>query len=520
MINKVVGLEISEENIRVVELERGSRTDLLRIMAAIPTPEGAMQQGRIMDIEKISRAIRKLFSSAKISTKNVVLSLSGKGVAVQQITLPSMPKSEMKEIIRSELEKYIVLRSDGFIFDYQPLSEYNKKGYKKTRVFFTGISNHLINSYFDCIKKAGLILIGVDIAPLSIATSLYSDLKEDESTAMVFIDTKKTYITILKHGWFCLFHTIDIGTAQLAVASPRSQDALDKFASELKRSFKFFEMEFDLGKVDKVLLTFDQSKLKGIDKKVRAMLGDSIEVENANPFKRLDISKGSSAGEIGAKHSGDFAVCVGAALKGLNKTGHTITLENIRHYIPQPKEKLKRYAVALTAAALIILITAGITVHQNALCSTISNKLGDREIELARIDERLTSLKESANRHQYLREQLQDQARYLNNLNRVPWSSVLAEVTGELPEDAWLKKFESTDKGKMTLDGGTYSVDKVAGFIRELAKRSSFDDVGLENLEHKEFSDEVDGVEFKIDSILAAKKEKKDVDANSSNSSR
>jgi len=515
MISKLVGLEITSERIRIVDIEKKGACAHLKNIASVQTPANTFADGYITDIDKVADAVRDLFVSSGITTKNVAISLSGKGVVIQEINIPNMPQSEMREVIKSELERYSVFLTDNFIFDYQPLSEVVEKGHKRVRVFFVGVSCRLLSSYFDCMQKSGLTIVSIDTAPLSMATSQYADLNKEKATALVLIKEDKTYVIVIKKGKFCLFYNIDIGTKQLFKAKLQTEEALDEEAAseligELRRSFKFYEIEFTAGEVDRVILSHYNQKLSHLAKRIVSIFNKEIEIEVANPFKHIKIPDRLAAEKIGNESKEDFAVCVGAALKALMGAGHNLSLELLQKYIPQKGVLKKKQALVAGSCILIFLLSTGITGYHEAMHKRISASLQEKRLELAALDSRLEGLKDLAQRHNYLRERLKRQALYLKNLNRISWSVLLAKVTQQMPEDVWLKAFKSTDSGIFGLEGGAFSVDRVADFIRRLGQEPTFKNVGLDTLDQKQFSEKATGVDFKLESNLSTPKEKKD----------
>ena len=66
-------------------------------------------------------AVRRLFESRKIKTKEVAASLSGNAVIVKKISLPVMTEAELAESIYWEAEQYIPFDIQDVNLDYQIL---------------------------------------------------------------------------------------------------------------------------------------------------------------------------------------------------------------------------------------------------------------------------------------------------------------------------------------------------------------------------------------------------------------
>lgn len=511
-MNKVVGLEITQSKITAVELEKQASGVLVRNIASTETPNQAVKDGVIINTDVVSQVIRKLFQAAGITTKKAVISLSGKGVIVQSITLPSMPSHELNEVVRSELERYPLLITDKFVFDYKPLSEFVEKGYNRTRVFLSGISYELLNSYFECMKKAGISIESIDVALLSLITSQYADIVKGKATASLLISDKKTQVTIVKDGKFHLFYSIDVGDSELFESTTDSnysvnEKTLNYLLEELERIFKFYEKEFESDKVERVIVSYNDYKFSQLTERISSFFSKHISIETANPFKNI---KGSSkAIQEGTEKEAvaNFAVATGAALRGLDIIGHSLSLKLLQHYIPRPRELKRAYISTAISFAAIVLVAVGIYIHQNILSSSFLSQINEDKLKIASLDQRLQVLRGLAEKHKYFREVLKRQASYLKVLNRVSWSVLLSRVTNQIPDDAWLDKFKADEKQSMKLDGGTFTVEKVAGFIRQLAQDETFGDVCLDEIKQKSFTKKATGVEFKIESKLADKKE-------------
>jgi Tfp pilus assembly protein PilN len=506
MIKKRVGLEITSENIRVVELERFPQAIRLNVIASCSTPQGAVKNGEIVDTGKTADAIKKLFSMYKINTKNVAISFSGKGVMAQQMTLPDMPVADMKEAVKSELEKYSVFSGSKIIFYYKPIARFDEKGYKKVRVFFAGISLKLLHSYIDCLDKAGLSISFIDIAPISMANAEYSSLKEEKTTALAIIKDDKAYMVIARAGKFHIFYNIDINTqgfsgpAVSADAVPGK--ALSSFAVSLERSFKFYQKELNAGPVERIILSYDDEKFPEMHKKLEAVLEGGIKVEPAQPLKYIQKPRHKDMQAILNRGVSGFSACIGASLSGLGIIRHDISLNSLQQQMPRPKEIRKKYILAFIACAVIAVVLAVSGISLKVISDNMSRKLIVGQEQLASLDARLSSLRELSERQRDLRERLILQSKYIQNLNLVSWSKMLDKVTSRMPDYLWLRRFRTAESGNMSIDGTTVTVDKIADFIRQLSQDEAFSNVDVESIDKKDVAKNVPGVDFQITSGL------------------
>lgn len=485
MLRKIFGLEIGTNNIRVVELREGPKGLYLSRIGSAPTPPQALRQGEIVDIEGMANAVKQLFKSSKITAEKGVVSLSGRGIIIQQTTFPTMPASELKEVIRGELERYPILPPNNFIFDYHEIAEETKKGKRKTKVFFVGLSHKLFNSYINCLQKAGLIIEAVDIVPLSATTSLYKELSEDEETALVTVGDDMTYVTILKKGRFHLFYNIEIGANQI-FSSPKESDitlnesALSGLIRELDRSFKFYKIEFPREDIKKVLLSLDALRHPQLSKIISSALGKDIPVIIANPMKNINFNSKAFSQERLNEISSTFSISIGAAMRGMGMINHEISLELLQAFIPKPRELKKRIIMIAALFFMVGAATFSLVAFQNAKTKALKQKFNSVNTQVQELDSKLAELGKIRQEYTDIKNGLERQETYLNKLRQVSWSVVLLEVTRLLPDDCWLTEVRTTEEGEIDLKGNTSSLDSVANFIKNLNDNSMFESTKLD----------------------------------------
>ena len=95
----VVGLDIGSSAVKAVELKPAGKGYKVGWIASEPVPPEASVDGAILDGAAVAEAIRRLFETHRVKTKDVAASLSGSAVIVKKITLPLMTDTELAESI-------------------------------------------------------------------------------------------------------------------------------------------------------------------------------------------------------------------------------------------------------------------------------------------------------------------------------------------------------------------------------------------------------------------------------------
>ena len=123
----LVGLDIGSSAVKAVELKAAGKSYKVTAFGAEPIPPDSIVDGAIIDGAAVADAIRRLFESRKIQTKDVAASLSGNAVIVKKITLPVMTEAELAESIYWEAEQYIPFDIQDVNLDYQILDRRRRR---------------------------------------------------------------------------------------------------------------------------------------------------------------------------------------------------------------------------------------------------------------------------------------------------------------------------------------------------------------------------------------------------------
>ena len=120
--NQLVGLDIGSYAIKVAELSRktkgGADFFVVKKLGYEILPRDAIVDGTIMDTAAVAETIRMIFDENRISTKNVVISISGNSVIIKKLSLPAMEKEELAESIFWEAKHSIPYPFEETNVDY------------------------------------------------------------------------------------------------------------------------------------------------------------------------------------------------------------------------------------------------------------------------------------------------------------------------------------------------------------------------------------------------------------------
>ena len=151
----VVGLDIGSSAVKAVEVKGSGKSFKVTAFGIEPVPPDSIVDGAIIDGAAVADAIRRLFESKNIKTKDVAASLAGNAVIVKKITLPKMTEQELAESIYWEAEQYIPFDIQDVNLDYQVVGQGSGAAAGTMDVLLVAAKKEKIADYTGVITQAG-----------------------------------------------------------------------------------------------------------------------------------------------------------------------------------------------------------------------------------------------------------------------------------------------------------------------------------------------------------------------------
>ena len=321
------GIDIGSSNIKLVELqEKKGRFELLK--CAVNAISG----------EDVKTSLKDLLALSKLSSKRVNVSLSGPSVIVRYIEMPSMKKEELSSAIKFEGGKYIPFDVNEAILDCAMLDK-SPSG-NTNRVLLVAAKKDKVNSYREIFKEMGLDIASIDVDTVAILNAfqrLGLETKQESVYAMINIGARFSNMNIITKGYpyftrDIMWGGMDINSrikellrlspdeAEILKCNPGERKAeiggiiipaLEKFTSEVRMSFDYFEEQFGKN-VERLYISGGSAYLFNI----LDFLKESLEIEVIlwNPFEGIKTTDESIDKEL-RNSPGEFAVAVGLGLR-------------------------------------------------------------------------------------------------------------------------------------------------------------------------------------------------------------
>jgi len=204
-----VGLDIGSTTFRLAQLKSSSDKPTLINYASAHTPADLVNEGEIMDVDGVAKALSKLWREHKIREKNVVVGVANQKVIVRVIEMPYMTETELRSAIQYQINDYIPIPIEEAIVDFQIIGEHvNDEEEKMMEVLVVAARRDMVENTIAAVEKAGLNPVVVDVSSLAFARAVTCDgvqpfIQEDinampGATAMINISANLTDIVVIE----------------------------------------------------------------------------------------------------------------------------------------------------------------------------------------------------------------------------------------------------------------------------------------------------------------------------------
>jgi len=343
------GLDISDLSLKIVRLKKRGRFFKLSSWGETNIRKGMIEQGEIKYEDALAKEIKNAVAKvkgAKLGTKNVIASLPEKKGFLQVIKMPKMDEDDLKTAVPFEAENYIPLPLEKSYLDYQLI---DSNGSNYINVLVAAMDKSIIDPYFSCFKKAGLVLRALEIESLAVARSLIKNEFSDFSVLIIDFGKSTTSFIIYYNSSIVFTSSIPACSGELtaAIASSLNLDlkeaeklkirygltsrnkkegkktaaamgpVLKTLLKNIKKYIDYYDEHNKGKKIKKILLCGRGSNLAGLPDLLFSEL--KITAEIANPWINILPPDPKEIPELVFKESVGYATALGLALRGIKK---------------------------------------------------------------------------------------------------------------------------------------------------------------------------------------------------------
>jgi type IV pilus assembly protein PilM len=305
---KVLGIDFGDKLIKLVEIERTTKTIKFKKLALIKN-NGMIVHGEIQDFPKLKKKLKDVIAEKGIRAKKVVTAISSEMITKTIIEVPIMPQVDLDKVLPLEYEYYATLPLKQISFQYEILSESNGK-YK---ALIMGVKKSIIYDYLNLFDKLELKPLAIEAEFMALARFIKSlSSAEQQNCCIIDLGSNTTDVSIIHQGKVIFNRTVESGEDDFN--SIEQLSTFRKLATKVYRCLDYFEIKYRDYQINKVLLIGAKKEYTGFIEELSNVLG--IEIDEISWGSRLEIDLNSEDMRLYQENKDIFTVSIGLALRG------------------------------------------------------------------------------------------------------------------------------------------------------------------------------------------------------------
>lgn len=224
------GLDIGDRSLKILQFVSAKKVLRVEGFAEVMIPPNVIENGIIKDSPALASYIRTLIKQAGTVAQQVVLALPERKTFLKFIRLNHNSKMPLRPQIEQELAHHLPYEIGEVFWDHCVIEDRNG-----TLAVLAGAApKKIVNAYVDCIQRAKLTPILLDVEPLAIARAAINAKNPESCTLLV--DLGGTKSTLVLADSRTVFATTDARSAgeDLTAAIAEGLQVEKKAAEELK----------------------------------------------------------------------------------------------------------------------------------------------------------------------------------------------------------------------------------------------------------------------------------------------
>lgn len=341
-----VGIDISDDSIRFVELVKSKYGKILSKFGERKIPTGIVLNGEIQDVEKLSEELKKIKEENYIET--IRASLPEEKVYLFQTHIPEdAEEDQIRSIVEFKLEEHVPLSPQEAVFDYEIINKSDTK--KHMDVAVAVYPQNTIEKYTAVFNNAGLLPLSFEIEAQAISRAVIKN-GDDQTYMIVDFGKMRTGLSIVSDCVLAFTSTLEVEEEGLSkaimkylslpeaeVARIKNEEGLigsknnkelftallnvaETLKNNIDKYYRYWQTRVDekgnrVHPIEKIIICGGNSNLKGLPEYLSGAL--NIPVERANVWTNA-FSLDDFIPEMNRFQSLSYATAVGLALRDNN----------------------------------------------------------------------------------------------------------------------------------------------------------------------------------------------------------
>ncbi len=282
-----VGIDIGSRTIKVVEIKKEGTVNVLKSAGIVGVKNISIEHlQEESEYVSLANTIKKLFSDAKISSKEVSVAVPESQSFTRSLKFPLLTNEEIASAVKWQAEEIVPIPLKETIFQHLILERRETAQPPEVLVLVVAVPRTLVQKYVKLLSMAGLTVTGVETELLSLSRSL---APVNETVLLADFGANSTNIAIAKNSKLIFSRTIPTGGDAFTRAVAQSLGITPVQAEEYKRTYGLSPTQLE-GKVANAITPIFKIVVEEIKKAIHFYQTD----EKETPPNLIILSGGTS----------------------------------------------------------------------------------------------------------------------------------------------------------------------------------------------------------------------------------
>ena len=494
---EIAGLDITREAIRVAQVSQDKEENwILDKFSYRLLDKEKMADNFLDNKDYIAEEIELVMSNAKITSKNIALSIPVTSAIIRVVNSPLMTDDELQKAIETDsLWENLVQLTDN-LNDYSIFHQIINRNSKNNTMEILFVASKLsdVNAYASIAKKAGLNPVIMDVRCFTLKNAhdntKFKSINKNENSVILELGQEENYLMIIHNNTPIITdiflrpqekqHIMDVVNEQI----PTEADAvIRRYSMQIKQAITDYEVKYD-NKVTSIQVV---SSLKNISFLIPAFKKNlpTTGFINFDPLQSVSVPSYNNE-KIPNDNKSPIASVLGLAYRKLDVFGYykfVTAVKNInllpnRDAIRQQNKlkflsgfALKGVAGAVAGIYLLLIVFSYFQISSNKEQLV---QFDEVQMEFDKLNIQFSKL---AKKRREMQKSL-DLGKMINS-NQATSYRTLAQVTRSVPLRVNFNKITFDGKDSLIIEGMAFSDQDILNFIANLNAKSLIEQASL-----------------------------------------
>ena len=317
----VISFDIGSNTIKIVEGRYSKNKLQVYRMMDMPTPDGAVEDGRIINERELSEALKSFLKTNNVKIKEGTCTTNSSSIISREISIPvDIEADEMDTVIEYEVEQFLPIKLDDYIIQYTILDKVADTEGPKLKVNVVSFPKVIAKGYFDLLTSLELTpyVLDVNFNALNKITSYsqitmggtvaFVDMGATSINVTIFNGGKIDFTRIIKYGGdnidYALSIKLDMSTKSTEsekiekasllrineddILNVTVEESMSEILGELERILQFYNNQSAGSTIESLVIYGGTSNIEGIDQYMERKL--NIPTKRLGRLKNIEFT--------------------------------------------------------------------------------------------------------------------------------------------------------------------------------------------------------------------------------------